>query len=55
MPVLGQGMWHMAENPAKREQEIAALRLGLDLGMTLVDKFCALRPLTAQIYTYIVM
>src|SRR5437762_1192159 len=37
VPVLGQGTWHMAENPALRTQEIAALRLGLDLGMTLID------------------
>ena len=37
VPVLGLGTWHMAENPALRTQEIAALRLGLDLGMTLID------------------
>ncbi len=37
VPVLGQGTWHMAENPSLRTQEIAALRLGLDLGMTLID------------------
>ncbi|GAA3809546.1 aldo/keto reductase [Sphaerisporangium flaviroseum] len=37
IPVLGQGTWHMAEIPEFREQEIAALRLGLDLDMTLVD------------------
>lgn len=37
MVVLGQGTWKMAENPRKRQDEIAALRLGLDLGMTLVD------------------
>ena len=37
VPVLGQGTWHMAEDPHRRSQEIAALRLGLDLGMTLVD------------------
>ncbi|MGV9255071.1 aldo/keto reductase [Streptomyces sp. NPDC003697] len=34
---LGQGTWYLGENPARREQEIAALRLGLDLGMTVVD------------------
>ncbi len=37
VPVLGQGTWTMAENPARRRDEIAALRLGLDLGLTLVD------------------
>lgn len=34
---LGQGTWHFAEHPARRADEIAALRLGLDLGMTLID------------------
>ncbi|MFC9631529.1 aldo/keto reductase [Streptomyces mirabilis] len=34
---LGQGTWYLGEEPARREQEIAALRLGVDLGMTLVD------------------
>jgi diketogulonate reductase-like aldo/keto reductase len=37
IPVLGQGTWRMGEDPNKREAEIAALRLGLDLGMTLID------------------
>jgi diketogulonate reductase-like aldo/keto reductase len=37
MPVLGQGTWRMGEDRAKREGEIAALRLGLDLGMRLID------------------
>src|SRR6266699_3748782 len=37
MPVLGQGTWMMGEDKAKRAAEIAALRLGLDLGMTLID------------------
>jgi diketogulonate reductase-like aldo/keto reductase len=37
MPVLGQGTWHTAEGRHPREQELAALRLGLDLGMTLID------------------
>jgi diketogulonate reductase-like aldo/keto reductase len=34
---LGQGTWHFAERPARRAEEIASIRLGLDLGMTLVD------------------
>jgi diketogulonate reductase-like aldo/keto reductase len=37
IPVLGQGTWHMAEVRERRAQEIAALRLGLDLGMNLID------------------
>lgn len=37
VPVLGQGTWKMGEDSAKRLSEIAALRLGLDLGMTLID------------------
>ena len=34
---LGQGTWHMGESAGKRSQEIAALRAGLDLGMSLID------------------
>ena len=37
IPVLGQGTWGMAEDPRHRKEEIAALRFGFDLGMTLVD------------------
>ena len=37
IPILGQGTWRMAENPAKRKMEISALRLGLDVGMSLID------------------
>lgn len=37
IPVLGQGTWGMAEDVRHRDDEIAALRLGLDLGMTLID------------------
>lgn len=37
VPRLGQGTWQMAEKPALRKAEIAALRLGLDLGVTLID------------------
>jgi diketogulonate reductase-like aldo/keto reductase len=35
--VIGQGTWHMGERAGDRRQEIAALRLGLDLGMTHID------------------
>jgi diketogulonate reductase-like aldo/keto reductase len=37
IPVLGQGTWNMGEDPAQRGAEVAALRLGLDLGMSLID------------------
>ncbi|MEU8607181.1 aldo/keto reductase [Actinoplanes sp. NPDC048791] len=37
IPVLGQGTWHMGEIREQREAEIGALRLGLELGMTLID------------------
>jgi diketogulonate reductase-like aldo/keto reductase len=43
VPQLGQGTWRMGENARKREAEIAALRLGLDLGLTLID--------TAEMYS----
>ena len=35
-PVIGQGTWHMGEH-GRRRIEADALRLGLDLGMTLID------------------
>jgi diketogulonate reductase-like aldo/keto reductase len=35
--VCGQGTWEMAERRAHRADEIAALQMGLDLGMTLID------------------
>ncbi|MFJ8689672.1 aldo/keto reductase [Micromonospora wenchangensis] len=37
MPVLGQGTWYLGERPERRRDEIAALRTGLDLGMTMID------------------
>jgi diketogulonate reductase-like aldo/keto reductase len=37
VPALGQGTWPMGESRAGRAAEAAALRLGLDLGMTLID------------------
>jgi len=37
VPQLGLGTWHMGENRAQRQAEADALRLGLDLGMTLID------------------
>lgn len=37
VPALGQGTWFMGERADRRKAEAAALRRGLDLGMTLVD------------------
>ncbi|MHC6178793.1 aldo/keto reductase [Clostridium sp. JNZ X4-2] len=37
VPALGQGTWYLGENPSAREGEIKTLRLGIELGMTLVD------------------
>jgi diketogulonate reductase-like aldo/keto reductase len=42
VPQLGQGTWRMGESVRRREEEVAALKLGLDLGMTLID--------TAELY-----
>ncbi|MBB4005749.1 diketogulonate reductase-like aldo/keto reductase [Aurantimonas endophytica] len=42
VPVLGQGTWMMGDEPGRRDAEIAALREGIELGMTLLD--------TAEIY-----
>src|SRR5438552_4847245 len=37
VPALGQGTWRMGENENAHADEVAALRLGIDLGMTLID------------------
>jgi len=37
VPALGQGTWNMGEKKKERADEIAALRLGLDLGLSLID------------------
>ena len=37
IPSLGQGTWGMAEDARRRKDEVAALRVGIDLGMTLID------------------
>lgn len=34
---LGMGTWNMGDQPAARAEELATLRLGLDLGLTLID------------------
>lgn len=35
--MLGQGTWRMGEQASQRQIEIDALRLGIELGMTLID------------------
>lgn len=37
VPALGLGTWHMGESSRAAARERAALRVGLDLGMTLID------------------
>jgi diketogulonate reductase-like aldo/keto reductase len=37
VPVLGLGTWRMGERRGERAAEVAAIRLGLDLGITLID------------------
>ena len=37
IPALGLGTWHMGEKKADREREVAALKAGIDLGLTLID------------------
>ncbi|MBL0423065.1 aldo/keto reductase [Ramlibacter sp. AW1] len=34
---LGQGTWHIGDEPARRREEIDCLRRGIDLGLTLID------------------
>jgi aryl-alcohol dehydrogenase-like predicted oxidoreductase len=35
--VIGLGTWHMGEDKRIRKDEVAALKLGIDLGMTHID------------------
>jgi diketogulonate reductase-like aldo/keto reductase len=37
VPALGQGTWYMGDDRRRAADEVAALKLGLDLGMTLID------------------
>lgn len=37
VPRLGQGTWNIGDSASKRASEIATLRRGVDLGMTLID------------------
>jgi diketogulonate reductase-like aldo/keto reductase len=44
IPCLGQGTWGFAEDPRRRASEVAALRHGVELGLTVID--------TAEMYAY---
>lgn len=37
VPALGQGTWRMGESERAHNEEVAALKLGIELGMTLID------------------
>ncbi|MBV7403429.1 aldo/keto reductase [Enterobacter sp. ENT03] len=37
LPAIGQGTWYMGENAGQRQQEVTALRAGIDAGLTLID------------------
>lgn len=37
LPAMGQGTWYMGEDAGKRKEEVAALRAGIELGLTLID------------------
>jgi diketogulonate reductase-like aldo/keto reductase len=37
VPAFGMGTWHIGDDPAAREEEVATLRLGLDMGAKLID------------------
>ena len=37
IPVYGMGTWHMGESRGRFEDEVAALRRGLELGISLID------------------
>lgn len=37
MPAFGLGTWRMGENRSRRADEVAAVKLALDLGVTLID------------------
>jgi diketogulonate reductase-like aldo/keto reductase len=37
VPALGQGTWRMGESKSAHKDEVEAVRLGIELGMTLID------------------
>ena len=37
IPSLGQGTWYMGDDAGRQQEEIESIRLGVSLGMTLID------------------
>lgn len=37
LPVIGQGTWHIGDDPFTRSTEVSAIRLGIRLGIKLID------------------
>jgi diketogulonate reductase-like aldo/keto reductase len=37
IPALGMGTWYLGEQPARRAGQLAALRTGVEIGLTLID------------------
>ena len=37
LPAIGMGTWYMGENAGQRQNEVAALRAGIDVGLKLID------------------
>ncbi|MTH46834.1 aldo/keto reductase [Intestinirhabdus alba] len=37
LPAIGQGTWYMGESADRRREEVAALRAGVERGLTLID------------------
>ncbi len=37
LPRMGQGTWHLGDQPSKRNEEIEAVREGIGLGLTMID------------------
>ncbi|EML7264419.1 aldo/keto reductase [Raoultella ornithinolytica] len=44
VPAIGQGTWYMGEDRTRRTQEVAALRAGVERGLTVID--------TAEMYAH---
>ena len=44
VPAIGQGTWHIGDDPKQHDREVEALRTGIENGMTLID--------TAEMYGY---
>lgn len=37
LPRIGQGTWYMGDDPSKKNEELRALRRGVELGLNLID------------------